>query len=42
MEILNHILGTCGEFHPNILTVSILLLPFIWVNRKKISETFIK
>jgi hypothetical protein len=23
MEILSHLLGTCGEFHPNLITITI-------------------
>lgn len=26
MEFLNHVLGTCGEFHPNIFTVCLVFL----------------
>lgn len=26
MDIINHLLGTCGEFHPNLFTVSFAIL----------------
>lgn len=26
MELLNHLLGTCGENHPNLVTLSVLFL----------------
>lgn len=31
MDLLNHLLGTCGEFHPNIFTISLLALPLFFM-----------
>lgn len=34
MNMLNHLLGTCGELHPNLFTVSFLLFGSIYlINR---------
>jgi hypothetical protein len=33
MEILNHVLGTCGEFHPNIFTLLILGIGIMTVGK---------
>ena len=42
MELLNHLFGTCGENHPNIFTVSIVvgILTFVVSSiSKKIKTT---
>jgi hypothetical protein len=39
MDIINHLLGTCGEFHPNLFTVLILISAgFIWLKKYKTVE----
>lgn len=38
METLSHALGTCGELHPNIFTISFLVL-ITYTYRKKIFRT---
>lgn len=35
MEILNHLFGTCGEFHPNVFNVTLLILGLTYLYRQK-------
>lgn len=34
MDMLNHLLGTCGELHPNLFTVSLFLGFLIYLNNQ--------
>lgn len=34
MEILSHLLGTCGESHPNLITISLIVALFYAGTRK--------
>lgn len=36
MEIINHLLGTCGESHPNLITVSVLVLAVTYLVGNKL------
>lgn len=39
MDMLNHLLGTCGELHPNLFTVSLFLGLLIYLkNQIKFSK----
>ena len=41
MEILNHLLGTCGESHPNLITVSLLVgivSYFLFIEKPKFKQ----
>jgi hypothetical protein len=40
METLNHLLGTCGELHPNLFTVSFILLIGLYCVRQFKTKTF--
>jgi len=33
MEIINHLIGTCGEFHPNLFTLLILMSGIYFIKR---------
>lgn len=38
METLNHLLGTCGEFHPNLFTGLLMLFGLYLVNKYKLNS----
>lgn len=42
MEIINHLLGTCGENHPNLITISVLLLVGLYLASGKVVNYFKK
>jgi hypothetical protein len=42
MEIINHLLGTCGESHPNLITTSLLLLAITFFVSSKVVKTYKK
>lgn len=40
MEIINHLLGTCGESHPNLITTSLGLLFITYLVGKKVVKNY--
>lgn len=40
MEIINHLLGTCGESHPNLITTSLALLFITYLVGKKVVKNY--
>lgn len=38
METIKHFLGLCGEFHPNVFTIILLLVVLKFIYEKKVQR----